>query len=134
AAIREQRPDIKHALLKLNESFSGEGNARFDYPENTSRGALRDALHKLRLTTETDSVDRYLEAFSSGGGIAEEMLEAQEVRSPSVQLRVNPRRDVILASTHEQILGGRDGQTFMGCLFPAYDDYRQEIQRLGRRV
>jgi hypothetical protein len=134
ADIRQKRPRIKRALLKLNASFSGEGNARFDFPESTSRGALRDALQQLHLTSASESTDTFFDKFERGGGVAEEMIEAAQISSPSVQVRINPRREVILASTHEQILGGRDGQIFLGCLFPAYDDYRREIQDLGRRV
>jgi hypothetical protein len=127
--IHEHRPAIRHAILKLNEGFSGEGNARFDYPETVDAGTIRAALGLLEFSVESESVPAFLSKLAAGGGVAEEMIVASEVRSPSVQLRINPRMDVILASTHEQILGGPDHQVFLGCVFPAHDDYRSELQR-----
>ena len=41
------------------------------------------------------------------------------MRSPSVQLRVTPTGDVELLSTHDQVLGGPSGQSYLGCRFPA---------------
>jgi hypothetical protein len=133
-SLRSRRPDIRRALLKLNEGFSGEGNATFSYPEAGDAAAIRDALGRLHFSVVTETPAAYLAKFERGGGIVEEFVEAREVRSPSVQLRINPRREVILASTHEQILGGPEGQVFLGCLFPADDDYRAEVQRLGIKV
>ena len=37
-------------------------------------------------------------------------------------------------STHDQILGGPREQVFLGCRFPARDDYRVRIQEAGRQV
>jgi hypothetical protein len=133
--IAEHRSGIKNAVLKLNESFSGEGNARFTFPPaRMKKSAIREALQHLRLSVNTETTSAYLAKFARGGGIVEEMIEAAEVTSPSVQLRINPRRDVILSSTHEQILGGPSGQVYLGCLFPAADEYRSTIQDLGLRI
>jgi len=62
------------------------------------------------------------------GGIVEEMIEAEEVRSPSVQMRIQPGGQAVLVSSHEQVLGGKTGQVYLGCRFPAREDYRQLIQ------
>jgi hypothetical protein len=132
--IGERRPGLRHALLKLNESFSGEGNARFTFPTTITKSAIRDALRHLRFSVPAETTAAYLAKFARGGGIAEEMIEAAEVTSPSVQLRINPRGEVILSSTHEQILGGPSGQVYLGCLFPAADEVRSTIQDLGLRV
>ncbi|HEV7485483.1 MAG TPA: peptide ligase PGM1-related protein [Thermoanaerobaculia bacterium] len=132
--LRKQRPDLRAALLKLDHGFSGEGNARFEYPAVVNEASVRDALTDLQFTVATESVPAFLSKFEHGGGVVEEMIEAVEVRSPSVQLRINPRGEVILASTHEQVLGGPGGQVFLGCLFPADDEYRQRVQHLGLKV
>jgi hypothetical protein len=68
------------------------------------------------------------------GGVVEEFVEAPETHSPSVQLRTGPRGEVLSISTHDQILGGAQGQTYLGCRFPARDDYRLEMSRMGHRV
>ena len=37
-------------------------------------------------------------------------------------------------STHDQVLGGASGQVFLGCTFPAMEDYRMDIQNAGMLV
>ena len=68
------------------------------------------------------------------GGIVEEFLEGEETRSPSCQIRIDPRGRVILISTHDQMLGGPTNQLYLGCRFPAEDGYRRQIQELARRI
>ena len=74
------------------------------------------------------------------GGIVEEFLEYPESVSPTAQLRIDPQGEVVLLSTHDQILGGLSQQVYQGCRFPAEDAYRRQIQparagwaRFGRR-
>ena len=43
--LRERRPRIRRAVVKLNDSFSGEGNALFRYPEEDSRTAEIGRAH-----------------------------------------------------------------------------------------
>ena len=50
-----------------------------------------------------------------------------ELLSPSVQLRVLPDRSVELLSTHDQLLGGASGQSYLGCIFPADPAYSRLI-------
>jgi predicted ATP-grasp superfamily ATP-dependent carboligase len=46
----------------------------------------------------------------------------------------SPRRQVKLVSTHDQILGGSSGQSYLGCRFPAEPSYAPAIGRLAMRV
>src|SRR5262245_29658630 len=41
AELRRRRPGIRRAIVKLDESFSGEGNATYAYPAEDSPEALR---------------------------------------------------------------------------------------------
>jgi hypothetical protein len=68
------------------------------------------------------------------GGIVEEFIEGKEKFSPSSQLRISPHGEVVPISTHDQILGGPSGQVFLGCSFPAHEDYRMKIQETGLRI
>jgi hypothetical protein len=68
------------------------------------------------------------------GGIVEEMVEAEEVRSPSVQMRICPDGQPRLLSSHEQVLGGKTGQVYLGCRFPADEAYRAMIQADALRI
>src|SRR5262245_3659931 len=132
--MRSQRPGIKKAVLKLNDSFSGEGNAIFRYPEGEGRGAIREALRRVEFSVATETPEAYTEKFARMGGIVEEFIDGKEKCSPSAQLRISPRGEVVPISTHDQILGGPSGQVFLGCSFPAHDDYRLKIQETGLKI
>lgn len=132
--LRRKRPAIRKAVLKLDESFSGEGNAVFRFPDEGGRPALADALSRVTLAVASETPDSYLGKFRTMGGIVEEFLEGEETRSPSCQIRIDPRCRVILISTHDQLLGGPTNQLYLGCRFPAEDGYRRQIQEAARRV
>jgi hypothetical protein len=132
--LRKMRPGLRRAVIKLNESFSGEGNAIFRYPERAGRGAVRDALSTLEFAVPAENHASYFTKYADMGGIVEELVEAEGLTSPSAQLRVNPRSQVVPIATHDQILGGRHGQTYVGCRFPAADVYRHEVQEAALRI
>jgi hypothetical protein len=132
--LRARRPGIRRAVVKLDESFSGEGNALFRYPESGAREALRESLRQVEFSVPTETPEAYFDKFAKMGGIVEEFVDAEEKHSPSAQLRIGPRGDVVAISTHDQILGGPSGQVFLGCRFPARDDYRMRIQEAGQQV
>jgi hypothetical protein len=64
-----------------------------------------------------DTPDAFLAKLTQGGGIVEQWITGRELRSPSVQLQTTPLGEVQLVSTHDQILGGANGQTYLGCAF-----------------
>ncbi len=68
------------------------------------------------------------------GGIVECWVEGEEVRSPSVQCRINPMGEATVVSTHDQVLGGPSGQIFLGSTFPADEAYSRDIKVAGERV
>ncbi len=138
--LAQRRPGLKRAVLKLNESFSGAGNATFSYPASLPAGgtprrvALAAALEKLDWSSSAENAEWYFRKFSEMGGIVEEFLVADEVRSPSAQVRIHPDGSCEVLSTHEQLLGGRTGQVYLGCRFPAADDYRLRLHEEALRV
>jgi hypothetical protein len=132
--LRRSRPGIRRAVVKLDDSFSGEGNALFRYPEAEGRGAIRDALADLSFAVPSETREKYLGKFTEMGGIVEEFLEYPESTSPSVQLRNDPQGEVVLISSHDQILGGPTSQVYQGCRFPAEEAYRRQIQAAALKV
>ena len=132
--LRRMRPGLRRAVLKLNESFSGEGNAIFRYPERTDRAAIRGAIRKLEFAVPAETHDSFFQKYREMGGIVEEHVEGEGLTSPSAQLRINPRGQVIAIATHDQILGGPHGHTYVGCRFPAADPYRLEVQEAAKRI
>ena len=129
------RPDIRRAVVKINEGFSGEGNGVFNYPdEKTDADAVRRSLMHLEWSSDSENTASFLRKFEQMGGIVEEMIDAEEVRSPSVQMRIYPDGKAVLVSSHEQVLGGPTGQVYLGCRFPASEEYRLMIQEQARRI
>ena len=136
--LRSEDPTLQRAVVKLDEGFSGEGNATFDFadaPETGITAWARGALEE-RLTPIAPGMTsgRFLEKLSTMTGIVEAMIESPVIRSPSVQCRIDPLGRVEAISTHEQVLGGATGQVYEGCSFPADDAYRLDLQKAGLRV
>jgi hypothetical protein len=134
-ALRKQRPQIARAVVKLNEGFGGEGNAVFSYPEAaTDENDIREALHDLAWLSGIETYEKFMHKFDKMGGIVEELVAADETRSPSVQMRILPDGGTRLVSSHEQVLGGSTGQSYLGCRFPADDDYRLQLLTEAEKV
>ena len=132
--LAARRPGLRRAVVKLNDSFSGEGNAIFRYPEAQGGAAVREALHRIELSVPEETVEAYFEKFARMGGIVEEFVEGTEKVSPSAQLRIDPNGQVLPISTHDQILGGPSDQVFLGCSFPAREEYRRRILDAAMRI
>ena len=133
--LAELRPQIRRAVVKINEGFSGEGNGVFNYPEaKTDAVEVRASLQQLEWSSAQENISSFLRKFDEMGGIVEEMIDAEEVRSPSVQMRIYPGGSAVLVSSHEQVLGGKTGQVYLGCRFPAREEYRSMILEQAARV
>ena len=138
-ALRQRKPTVPKAIVKLEEGVSGEGNATFDYDGCPSGTGLEDWVKRglpSRLTFEAvqESWDHYRTKLVEMGGIVEAYVDGTAKRSPSVQCRLDPLGRIELISTHEQILGGPSGQIFLGSTFPADEEYRLDVQSSGARV
>ncbi|MGB7275484.1 MAG: peptide ligase PGM1-related protein [Geitlerinemataceae cyanobacterium] len=140
AQLWERQPQLRRMVVKLNEGFSGEGNAILDLqpmqdvPPNQRVQAIRDRFPLLRFQSNQEQWESYASRLPELGAIVEAFVEGEKKRSPSVQGRITPAGDVEILSTHDQILGGPDGQVYLGCRFPADEAYRLQLQELGRRV
>jgi hypothetical protein len=100
--------------------------------------ALRERARAMRFELPEMPFDGYVAKLAERGGIVEELISGVELRSPSVQLRVTPLGEVELLSTHDQLLGGPSGQSYLGCRFPADFAYAKAISAdaatIGRRL
>src|SRR5690606_26108695 len=106
-------------VVKLNEGIAGMGNMllTLDPDQADLATAVRQEI-LLRGSKPDESGDTYVSKVSDEGAIVEEFISGAEVRSPSVQLRVTPLGDVQVLSTHDQVLGGDQGQSYLGARFP----------------
>jgi hypothetical protein len=141
--MRAARTGMAEAIVKLDEGVAGRGNAVVDLRDlpapgdGGERAAVRRRVEAMALEHAGTPREAYL-AQLARGGIVEERVGGDEVRSPSVQLLVTPGGEVELLSTHDQLLGGPSGQRFVGCRFPADPAYAAtitgEAARIGERL
>jgi len=146
--MRARKPSMKQVLVKLNEGVSGEGNAVVDLtglPDvagvadpGREKALLEERLRAMQFELPRVTYDSYMEKLQERKGVVEERIIGEEIRSPSVQLRVTPLGVVELLSTHDQLLGGPSGQSYLGCTFPADAGYAalitREAAKVGRRL
>ncbi len=141
AALKTRHPDARRAVVKLNEGFSGEGNALFYYDgiDGSTEAERKQQIKRtlptaLRFEAAREHWQSYAAKFEEMGGVVELFVEGAYKRSPSSQNRVNAIGQAQVISTHDQVLGGPSGQVFEGCTFPADPAYRMEVQQDGLRV
>jgi hypothetical protein len=142
--MRERKPSIKQVMVKLNEGVSGEGNAVIDLKgmpapgDSKETAMLGDRLRTMKFELVGATYDSYMKKLRERKGVVEERIMGEEFRSPSVQLRVTPLGKVELLSTHDQLLGGPTGQSYLGCVFPADTAYAslitKEAAKVGKRL
>ena len=158
AQMRVTKPSIRQVMVKLNEGVSGEGNAVIDltglpspFAKATAdrpvagggdpgrdKAMLDDRLRAMKFESQEVTYESYMKKLQERKGVVEERIMGEEFRSPSVQLRVTPLGKVELLSTHDQLLGGPTGQSYLGCVFPADTAYAplitREAAKVGRRL
>jgi hypothetical protein len=150
AQMRARKPSIKQVLVKLNEGVSGAGNAIIDLTglppvvptgrddHGRQSALLEERLRAMQFESKGVTYESYMKKLQERKGVVEERIMGEEFRSPSVQLRITPLGKVELLSTHDQLLGGPSGQSYLGCVFPADNGYAplitREAAKVGRRL
>jgi hypothetical protein len=146
ADLKRRDPSLRRAMIKLEEGFSGEGNAVFSFD-----GVATSVVHAetadplvhwvqnalpshLKCVADVETCESFLHKFSTMHGIVECFVPGEVVRSPSVQCRIDPLQHASVIATHDQILGGPAGQVYQGCRFPADAAYCADLHDYGARV
>ncbi|MFC5728638.1 MULTISPECIES: peptide ligase PGM1-related protein [Nocardioides] len=134
AAIRRLlrlRPEVKEVVVKLDDSVAGDGNVTVPVSTVTGLDDGRDDGLDDEMAAKTIGSllpPWYVETLRRGG-VVEELIAEVEVRSPSAQAAIAPDGGVTVIGTHEQRLGGMNGQVFEGASFPALPEYAVELGR-----
>ncbi len=128
--VQAVRPEADAVVVKLNNGFSGQGNALIEL------GGLAGPLPASGTVfcAPDESWESFEAKIEAEGAIVEELVRGDDLRSPSAQLQIAADGTIDLLSTHDQILGGPSNQVYIGCRFPARADYRLTIQREALRV
>jgi hypothetical protein len=133
ARIRAAKPALCELVVKLDEGVSGDGNAIVDVRGLPRPGsadepaAIERRLRSMAFEAASASFEPYMAKLGARGAVVEERIVGSALRSPSVQLQITPRGEVEVLSTHDQLLGGPSGQSFLGCSFPADPAYARTI-------
>ncbi|MBX7242373.1 MAG: carboxylate-amine ligase [Bacteroidia bacterium] len=141
ALLKLKYPDAQKAVVKMNDGFSGDGNAIFYYrdigatDENLGEVILKRMPDYLKIVAAHSlTYEQYMQKFCSMGGIVEAFIQSERTESPSVQCRINPVGTPDVVSTHDQLLGGESGQVYLGASFPADPAYSKEIGEIGHKI
>ena len=137
ADLRTERPGLEQVIVKLNEGVSGEGNALLQLTglsEDAGQVEIEERLHELQFELPEIAYDVYVDMLEKRGAVVEERITGEEFRSPSVQMRVSPLGQLEVLSTHDQLLGGPSGQSYLGCIFPADPGYATTITREAVKI
>ncbi|HMW27270.1 MAG TPA: peptide ligase PGM1-related protein, partial [Ferruginibacter sp.] len=137
--LKDMYPHLRKAVIKLNDGFSGDGNAILEYPDHISPKEMFNWIHhnllnEIKPVAKELTTALFLEKFNLMEGIVEAFVEGDVKTSPSVQCRINPLGEVDIVSTHDQVLAGENEQVFVGAHFPASPEYRAEIAVLARKI
>lgn len=140
AKLKTDNPVLNKAVIKMNDGFSGEGNAIFYFKDiestdkNLSETILKNLRKQIKLVAANLTYEQYMEKFSSMQGIVEEFVGGSNFQSPSVQCRINPQGEPDIISTHDQLMGGESGQVYLGATFPANIEYSINIAHTGKII
>ena len=127
-------------IFKLNEGMGGMGNALVNLGalptpgDPAEKAPATEALCAMQFELSGVNYASYLEHVVKGGAIVEGLIRGRALHSPSAQLRVTPLGEVEILSTHDQILGGPTGQSYIGARFPADSAYARPIMREAKKV
>jgi hypothetical protein len=129
--LREADPGLARVIVKHDDGVSGIGNGTIDLRD---RPDIVDPLDTIVLEDKDFTATAYYERLAQVGGVVEAFLAAEEVRSPSAQLRLSPDGESEVLATHEQVLGGPNGLTYLGCTMPAEPEYAVQVGLLAEQV
>jgi hypothetical protein len=128
----------EEVVVKLNKGGSGLGNGVVRIDGAKDGATLAERVRQIHLEDPDADADTFCAALGEEGGIVEERIVAESIRSPSVQMRCGPGGEYEVLSTHDQLLGGPHGQSFLGCRFPADPAYKHlivaEALKIGARL
>jgi GNAT superfamily N-acetyltransferase len=128
--IRRTRPDLSAVVVKHDDSGAGDGNLVLPTVAGDGGQIAASDLGAEFLRRAPDWFVRDL----TQGGIIEELIRGEAVTSPSAQIDIGADGSVQVLSTHEQVLGGENGQVFLGCRFPADAAYAGTLARHARSI
>ncbi len=139
ALLKQNNPSLRKAVIKMNDGFSGDGNAIYTYPSINESNSVENEIagsfsSHFKAVAKDVSEGLFFKKMNVMGGIVEVFLEGEVKMSPSVQCVISPSKKIEVVSTHDQLLGGDDGQIFIGAIFPADKVYSISLAEEGKKI
>ncbi len=120
------------AVIKQNYTFSGMGNAVLPLVAGQKPDQIRARLASdTRLPGPDVTWESFVSRLYRYGGVVEGLVPGTPC---SVQVRLSPLGEVEIVSTHDELMGGKDEQSYIGCRFPAYPDGLPQLHAYGEKV
>lgn len=126
-AARAMSP-TRRLMVKLNNSYSGLGNAIVTKDDRSLVSC------PTSFSASDESWTTFAEKIAERGAVIEEFIEDRPLHSPSALARITPGGAYDVVATHEQVLGGPNGDVYQGCRFPARQEYRAELNAHAERI
>jgi hypothetical protein len=128
--IRRDGSWVAAVVVKHDDSGAGDGNTVIEVRTASGEPVPLDEVRaRVQALPEW-----YLHDLAEEAGVVEELVVGDELASPSVQIDMLPGGGVCVLATHDQIIGGDNGQVYVGCRFPADPAYAPELADHGEAV
>ncbi|MFG1971129.1 peptide ligase PGM1-related protein [Nonomuraea fuscirosea] len=114
----------ERVIVKLNDGYSGLGNV---IVPKTDRAMTS-------FSAAGESWGSFTAKIRDRGAVVEEYIEHRPLYYPSALAQITPGGQAQVLATHDQVLGGPNGQVYQGCTFPAAPEYRAEVGSSARRI
>ena len=135
AELQAERPDIRRAVIKLNDSFSGEGNAIVSYPrQSRARGA--EARGRSRRVAGAHQRRTTATSRSSSGWAASSRSSSRRTRRPRRARSCAPARWARCRRSRPTIRSSAASRarSTWAAAFPPATTTATQIRAAGRRV
>jgi len=95
---------------------------------------IEKQLEDMDFVSSAENWSKFQDKGNQKGFLVEMWVEGENIHSPSAQALIRGESDVLMLSTHEQILDKEAESEYLGCHFPADCSYRQRLQEYCQRV
>ncbi|GAA1652833.1 peptide ligase PGM1-related protein [Nonomuraea maheshkhaliensis] len=114
----------ERVIVKLNDGYSGLGNVIVPKSDRAMTS----------FSAAGESWGSFTAKIRDRGAVVEEYIEHRPLYYPSALAQITPGGQAQVLATHDQVLGGPNGQVYQGCTFPAAPEYRAEVGSSARRI
>lgn len=129
--LQTEIPGLDAAIVKLDIGALGEGNAILELGNPQERGEVQE---RSSVEVLVEALPDYIHEALPDGAAVEVFLRGAGFTSPSVQVEVAGDGSPSVLASHEQLMGGPQGQAFVGCRLPASSAHVRYLVDAGLSV